>query len=222
MPLEGSTLTLWDTQLVYEGREPNSGKSLREINEARNHDRALRRIEDWVKTRSPKWVPSEADLLAVHADVLADVSPEDAGRTRASRVLITGTRFVPPGPHHFAELIPALLMLAADETLPPILRAAELHHNLVAVHPFADGNGRTARLAMNSGSVSPVEVSGRHFQARCGRRAANEAQHDQHCAQHATGPRGHDPAEESVLDRVPLRTPRRVMANRDLLFGSHL
>jgi hypothetical protein len=31
----------------------------------------------------------------------------------------------------------------------PVLQAAELHYNLVAIHPFADGNGRTARLLMN-------------------------------------------------------------------------
>jgi Fic family protein len=31
----------------------------------------------------------------------------------------------------------------------PVLAAAELHYNLVAIHPFIDGNGRTARLMMN-------------------------------------------------------------------------
>ena len=93
-------------------------------------------------------------MLAVHADVLADVATDDAGRYRAGRVLITGTRFVPPGPHRFAELLPASLDLAADASVPAILRAAELHYNLVAVHPFADGNGRTARLAMNAVALS--------------------------------------------------------------------
>ena len=146
--IEGSTLTLRDTQLVIEGREPNTGKSLREIYEARNHDRALRLVETWAGTR-PEDTLTEADLLAVHRDVMADIDPAGAGRFRTDRVLITGTRFVPPGGHKFPVLIPALLELANCPGVHPAVRAAELHYNLVAVHPFADGNGRTARLLMN-------------------------------------------------------------------------
>jgi Fic family protein len=42
-----------------------------------------------------------------------------------------------------------MLELANLEGVPPALQAAELHYNLVAIHPFNDGNGRTARLLMN-------------------------------------------------------------------------
>ena len=146
--IEGSTLTLRDTALIVEGREPNTGKSLREIYEARNHDRALRLVEKWADSR-PTEPLTEADLLAVHKEVLADVHPDDAGRFRAGRVLITGTRFVPPGSPKFPELIAGLLALAARPGVAPAVQAAELHYNLVAVHPFVDGNGRTARLLMN-------------------------------------------------------------------------
>jgi Fic family protein len=31
----------------------------------------------------------------------------------------------------------------------PVLLAAEMHERLVTIHPFIDGNGRTARLVMN-------------------------------------------------------------------------
>ncbi len=146
--LEGSTLTLRDTQLVIEGREPNTGKSLREIYEARNHDRALRLVERWADRR-PKDPLTEADVLAVHREIMADVDPAGAGHFCAGRVLITGTGFVPPGAHEFPALMPALLDAANSPGLHPVVRAAELHYNLVAVHPFADGNGRTARLLMN-------------------------------------------------------------------------
>ena len=71
------------------------------------------------------------------------------GGSAPARVLIKGTRFIPPGSHKFDESIPKMLELAADPSEPPGLRAAELHYNLVAIHPFADGNGRTARLLMN-------------------------------------------------------------------------
>ncbi|MGL6076263.1 MAG: Fic family protein [Fimbriiglobus sp.] len=146
--IEGSTLSLRDTQLILEGREPNTGKSLREIYEARNHDRAFRRIESWAKSRAAGWRLTETDLLAIHSDVLADISPE-AGSYRQGRVLITGTRFVPPSPQKFPGLIDALFGEPVKR-MPPILQAAEFHYNLVAIHPFVDGNGRTARLCMNA------------------------------------------------------------------------
>jgi Fic family protein len=146
--IEGSTLTLRDTQLVIEGLTPPGGKPLREVYEARNHDRALRLIE--ARADSPSDAAAlERELLEVHAIVLADIDPAHAGRFRAEGVLIAGTRFIPPGPHRFGALVPVLLARAAAAALPPVARAAELHYNLVAVHPFADGNGRTARLMMN-------------------------------------------------------------------------
>lgn len=147
--IEGSTLSLRDTQLVVEGREPNSGKSLREIYEARNHDRALRKIEAWAAAGLEPAPLSEKNLLDIHAEVMADIDAMGAGLFRTGRVLITGTRYVPPGSHRFSELIPALMTLANEPGSHPVIQAAELHYNLVAVHPFNDGNGRTARLMMN-------------------------------------------------------------------------
>jgi Fic family protein len=147
--IEGSTLTLRETQLVIEGRSPTSGKSMRELYEARNHDRALRQVEAWVTDRPAASPITERDLLDVHASVLADIDAASAGRFRRERVLIKGTRFVPPGAQKFGVLVPALLELANRPGVHPVIRSAELHYNLVAVHPFNDGNGRAARLMMN-------------------------------------------------------------------------
>lgn len=147
--IEGSTLSLRETQLVLEGYAPPGGKPLREIYEARNHDRALRMLERWAGERPPSATLEAGDLLEVHGHVLADIDAVNAGRFRSGRVLIKGTRFVPPGNHRFDELIPTLLELTQDRGRPPALQAAELHYNVVAVHPFYDGNGRTARLLMN-------------------------------------------------------------------------
>lgn len=147
--IEGSTLSLRETQLALEGYAPPGGKTLREIFEARNHDRALRTIERWVEER-PRPAPlTDLDLLDIHAQVLAVIDPTNAGRFRSARVLIKGTRFIPPGSHKFDDLIPRMLELANAEGVPPALQAAELHYNVVAIHPFSDGNGRTARLLMN-------------------------------------------------------------------------
>ncbi|MGD9789718.1 MAG: Fic family protein [Phycisphaerales bacterium] len=147
--IEGSTLSLRETQLVLEGHAPPGGKSLREIYEARNHDRALTLIESWAQAWPIERSLTEDDLLQLHAQVLADIDPRSAGRLRTDRVLIKGSRFIPPGSHTFSTLVPALLERANRPGSHPALQAAELHYNLVAVHPFADGNGRTARLLMN-------------------------------------------------------------------------
>ena len=147
--IEGSTLSLRETQLVLEGYAPPGGKTLREIYEARNHDRALRMLERWAEERPRPSALDEQDLLDLHAQVLADIDPRSAGRFRDGRVLIKGTRFIPPGSHKFGDLIPMMLELANREAVPPALQAAELHYNVVAIHPFSDGNGRTARLLMN-------------------------------------------------------------------------
>lgn len=147
--IEGSTLSLRETALVIEGHAPTSGKTLREVYEARNHDRALRMIESWSETREFHAPITERDVLDVHAQVLADIDARNAGSFRTDRVLIKGTRYIPPGAHRFDELIPALLALANRAGVHPVLQAAELHYNIVAVHPFNDGNGRTARLMMN-------------------------------------------------------------------------
>jgi Fic family protein len=147
--IEGSTLSLRETQLVIEGYAPTSGKTLREIYEARNHDRALRELELWVEKRPLPSALTEQEILDVHAHVLADIAPNSCGRFRTDRVLIRGTRFIPPGSHKFDELVPKMLELANLQAVHPVLQAAELHYNLVAIHPFADGNGRTARLVMN-------------------------------------------------------------------------
>ncbi len=147
--IEGCTLTLRETQLVIEGHTPPGGKPLREIYEARNHDRALRTVEAWASERAAATPLTERDLLDLHAQVLADVDPRGTGRFRTERVLIKGSRFIPPGAHRFAELVPLVLGRANSGAHHAAIDAAELHYNLVAVHPFADGNGRTTRLMMN-------------------------------------------------------------------------
>jgi hypothetical protein len=77
---------------------------------------------------------------------------ERAGAYRLGPVKITGTDFEPPPP---SELPPYMEKLAAELREPPTDKsvvhfAAEMHGKLVAIHPFVDGNGRTARLLMNA------------------------------------------------------------------------
>jgi Fic family protein len=96
--IEGSTLTLRQTQLAIEGTVPQGTPSMRELYEARNHDLALREIESWAaEKRGP---PTEADLLRIHQRIMTDVASY-AGQFRSDRVLISGSGFVPPASSKF-------------------------------------------------------------------------------------------------------------------------
>lgn len=134
--------------MVIEGLSTPGGNSFREIYEARNHDRRFDTSSAWRWTLRKRLL-DERELLNLHAIELADIDPAAAGRFRSERVRIAGSGLIPPGSHRFDQLIQEMLGLAQRTDCHPALWAAEFHHNLVVIHPFADGNGRTARLAMN-------------------------------------------------------------------------
>ena len=146
--IEGNTLTLQETALVVEKGLTISGKSLREHLEAINHTHALEYVKDLVKEKTPL---TETILLNIHRLVLQSIDVHDAGRYRQIQVLISGARHVPPQPYLLLKQIEDFFWWYHENsgTLHPVLIAAELHERLVTIHPFIDGNGRTARLLMN-------------------------------------------------------------------------
>ena len=87
----------------------------------------------------------------IHKLVLSRIDDENAGRYRQTQVRIAGTSFIPPE----SWLVPNLMtewgewLTAQEKTGHPVETASLAHHRLAAIHPFIDGNGRTARLVMN-------------------------------------------------------------------------
>lgn len=146
--IEGNTLTLRETQLVIHEGITVGGKSLREHLEAINHQEAIFFIEDIVQQQVPF---SESVLKQIHALVLHGIDRDNAGVYRRVPVLISGSQHIPPQPYLLQPLMEEYFAFYKEtkESLHPILLAAELHERLVTIHPFIDGNGRTARLIMN-------------------------------------------------------------------------
>ena len=79
------------------------------------------------------------------------IDSEKAGKYRTSQVIITGSDVELPKPEELDkkmhEFILQLPKLKAE--LHPVEYAAMVHIIFVNIHPFADGNGRVARLLMN-------------------------------------------------------------------------
>lgn len=123
-------------------------KSLIEHLEATNHAHAL----DWVKkqvTRKPTSL-SQKDIFNIHDIILKGIDDANAEHYRSMPVRISGSSVVLPNPRKVPDLMTELVeWLGKDQHLHPIELAAEAHYRLVTIHPFIDGNGRTARLLMN-------------------------------------------------------------------------
>ncbi len=146
--IEGNTLTRRETALVVEKGLTVGGKSLQEHLEANNHAYAL----DWIKdlANRPDGVPSENELLQLHSLILRGIDDSHAGRYRDVTVMISGSSVVLPNPFQVTELMEEFIQwLITTKDLHPVELAAEAHYRLVSIHPFIDGNGRTARLLMN-------------------------------------------------------------------------
>ena len=67
---------------------------------------------------------------------------------RNSPVYIRGTMYVPPSYEKVPELM-AILEFSMNEIKKPVIKAILAHYLFVTIHPYTDGNGRTARLLMN-------------------------------------------------------------------------
>jgi Fic family protein len=142
--MEGNTLTLQETRFAIEEGITVGGKPLRYYTEAVNHKKAL----DMLYGMAKHCTINNVTVQELHETLMKGVSDE-AGQYRRRRVYVTGAAFVPPEPEKIGKLMDGLEKWAADFRGHTVEFAALAHHRFVSIHPFTDGNGRTARLIMN-------------------------------------------------------------------------
>lgn len=145
--IEGNTLTMSETKVVLEGITVG-GKSVVEHLETINHKEAILFIEDLIHNKEQL---TEWNLKNIHTLILKEIDNTSSGKYRKENVLISGAKHIPPKHYDLDYLMQKLLNEYQKEwtDLHPIIKATLLHGEFVKIHPFIDGNGRTARLLLN-------------------------------------------------------------------------
>lgn len=145
--IEGNTLTESETKVIIEDGLTIGGHPIREIQETLGHSKAYNLVYDLIKNDEI----TEENILELHRLFYEQISPDNAGKYRDNKVIITGTNYEPPAPDKVPDLMSEFLLELSQKTkeLHPVELAAWVHLQFVNMHPFIDGNGRTARLLTN-------------------------------------------------------------------------
>ena len=147
--IEGNTLTITETKVILEdGLTIGRGKSLREHLEVINHKEAIDYVDDIITKNIDI---SEKVIKDLHHIILKSIDNKNAGEYRKSNVLISGSAHRPPEHFLVEENMKELVFWYKEnkDKVHPVKLAAEFNFKFVYIHPFIDGNGRTARLLMN-------------------------------------------------------------------------
>lgn len=161
--LEGNDLNLDEVEEVLDHQPLIIDHSLppgrdRDIQEIINYRTVMDYLDTFTPSEVPPWRdevgPSRHILQEIHRLTVTNLLPEsEAGHYRSVKVVIRNNTtqeitFRPPAPTEVSFLIEELftwLSGSEGKEVHPLLRAGLLHYELVRIHPFVDGNGRTAR-----------------------------------------------------------------------------
>jgi len=153
--IEGNTLSYQETKIVLLEGITIGGKSVREHLEIINHKEAI----DYIAELSSKHTTeiTRTDIFNIHSIILKGIDSKNAGQYRTVPVytlLKDGTTHAFCDPLLIADEMDAFFdWLTKEDPRPgcthPVIIAAEAHTRFVNIHPFVDGNGRTARLLLN-------------------------------------------------------------------------
>ncbi len=146
--IEGSTLTHGETIVVLETGVTIGGKPLQDHLDAVHGAEAYALMLDFAQKRVDLTLER---VLQLHRAVVGQESPI-AGEVRQERVSIRGSQHVPPNYMRVPALLDEMMERYHEDQaagVHPVDIASRLHFDLLTIHPFKDGNGRTARLLQN-------------------------------------------------------------------------
>jgi len=148
--IEGNSLTMKETFLIINEGLTIKGKPLKDHLEIKDHYEALDYLYEFVQKKRRQTF-SEVILRKLHQLILRETESKEAGKYREGNVTITGSNHTPPDsfevPFQIKEMFDWVKKFINKVHVVEL--AAIVHHKIAFIHPFADGNGRTARLVMN-------------------------------------------------------------------------
>lgn len=149
--LEGNSLTESETKVLIEDGLTVGGKPLKDTFEAVGHAKAYDYMFTLLKNKEIK----EENILFLHKLFYKNIDEKYAGKYRDIPVFISGSKYSVTKKEDIPKEISKLCQWITKDrkTLHPLEFAAELHKKLVFIHPFKDGNGRVARLLMNTALI---------------------------------------------------------------------
>lgn len=166
--IEGNNLNIRQVEEVYAHKKINA--PVGDVYEVQNYLRALRYIEQVVKKKS---AITERVILQIHKLVTdKTLRPDESGHYRKNAVYVVRRKWGWPdetvytGPD--ATKVPQLMAdlvkwvkQSEEQNINPVIVAGIVHQEIAAIHPFSDGNGRTAR------AVATLNLFARGYDFRC-------------------------------------------------------
>ncbi|MDD2216245.1 MAG: Fic family protein [Eubacteriales bacterium] len=149
--LEGNSLTESETKVLIEDGLTVGGRPLRDMIEAVDHAKAY----NYMFTLMGNQKIAEQDILYIHKLFYQNIDEDFAGKYRDIPVFISGSDYPVCKKENIDSEIHDLCEWIKTERKQyhPVKFAALLHKKLVFIHPFKDGNGRVARLLMNTALI---------------------------------------------------------------------
>lgn len=166
--IEGNTLTYGQTELLLIFDKTTGDHDMREYEEMKAHDVAIKLIAEYAK--DPNRVLTESEVRELNKIILVRpfwgnaqtpdgqptrklIQPGEYKKEPNSVRLQNGEMFHYASPEEtparMQELMSWFNKVSLEKRMHPVEIAAHLHYKFVLIHPFDDSNGRTSRLLMN-------------------------------------------------------------------------
>lgn len=151
--IEGNTLSDEQTDAILQGNSLNA--PVAQALEAQNYDAALGLAHNFAHDAAFEW--TELVFRMINGAVMRDLEDDTHGRYRTGPVGV-GNYYEAPDALGVPGLMATLVHWLRTTDAHPLVRTALLHLNLVAIHPWSNGNGRSARILSQLELMRTVEA----------------------------------------------------------------